>query len=114
MRAIISQRLVPTREGGRAAALEIMLDAPRIKELLKRGETDVPKDAMEQSVLEGCQTFDGAIFQLYAAGRITEEAAIAAADSPNNLRIRLDRFRASGGASAAIDRPKLRLLLAEG
>jgi twitching motility protein PilU len=109
MRAVISQRLVPSIEGGRAAALEIMLDVPRIKDLIKRGETDVLKDAMEQGAHEGCQTFDGALLALYAAKRISEEAALAAADSPNNLRIKIDRVRASGGALDG-GRPRLRLL----
>ncbi|HTJ44808.1 MAG TPA: PilT/PilU family type 4a pilus ATPase [Kofleriaceae bacterium] len=110
MRAIISQRLVASRTGGRAAALEIMIDAPRIKDLIKRGETDVLKDAMEQSANEGCQTFDGALYRLCVSGRISDEVALGAADSPNNLRIRLDRFRASGQADPA--RPKLRLMQA--
>jgi twitching motility protein PilU len=110
MRASISQRLVASIGGGRAAALEIMIDAPRIKELIKRGETDTLKDAMEQSVNEGAQTFDGALFALYAAKRITEETALAAADSPNNLRIRIERYRASGGVTEQSDKPKLRLL----
>jgi twitching motility protein PilU len=111
MRAIISQRLVAAQDGGRAAALEIMLDAPRIKDLVKRGETDVLKDAMEQSANEGCQTFDRALFDLVVARRISEKEALRAADSPNNLRIRIDRFRQSGGqAEDAAGRTKLRLL----
>jgi twitching motility protein PilU len=97
LRAVISQRLVPSVSGGRAAALEILLDTPRIKDLIKRGETEAVKDAMEQGRHEGCQTFDGALFDLITAGRIKDADAIAAADSPNNLRLRLDRFRQSGG-----------------
>ncbi|HTL31502.1 MAG TPA: PilT/PilU family type 4a pilus ATPase, partial [Kofleriaceae bacterium] len=60
LRAIISQRLVPTTTGGRAAALEIMLDTPRVRDLIKRGEIEALKDAMEQGMGEGCKTFDGA------------------------------------------------------
>jgi twitching motility protein PilU len=103
LRAIISQRLLPAVNGGRAAALEILLDTPRIKELIKRNETDVVKDAMEQSAVDGCQTFDGALYALCAAGRISEEEALRAADSPNNLRLRLDRL--SGGRGDLDDVP---------
>jgi twitching motility protein PilU len=97
LRAIISQRLVPAVNGGRVAALEIMLDTPRIKDLIKRGESDVVKDAMEQSSVEGCQTFDGALFTLCAAGRLSQAEALRAADSPNNLRLLLERLAGGNG-----------------
>ncbi len=106
VRAIISQRLIPGAAGGRAAALEILLDTPRIKDLIKRGEVHVLKDAMEQSAVDGCQTFDGALFDLCAAGRITDEEALRASDSPNNLRLRLERLRRG---TAAITAASLRL-----
>ncbi|HVH41375.1 MAG TPA: PilT/PilU family type 4a pilus ATPase [Labilithrix sp.] len=93
LRAVISQRLLPSVDGGRAAALEILLDTPRIKDLIKRGEIHVLKDAMEQSVVDGCQTFDAALYELCATGKITEEDAMKNADSANNLRLRLERLR---------------------
>jgi len=96
LRAIVSQRLVPTISGGRAAALEIMLDTPRIRDLIKRGEIEAIKDAMDQGVGEGCKTFDGALFELAVAGKIDDAEALRAADSPNNLRIRIERFRNKG------------------
>ena len=92
LRAIISQRLVPSTNGGRAAALEILLDTPRIKDLIKRAETDLVKDAMEQSAIDGCQTFDRALLLLCSAGHISEEQALQASDSPNNLRLLLERL----------------------
>jgi twitching motility protein PilU len=91
LRAVISQRLLPAAAGGRAAALEILLDTPRIKDLIKRGETDALKDAMEQSAPDGCQTFDAAILALFTAGKVTADEALRAADSPNNLRLRMER-----------------------
>jgi twitching motility protein PilU len=97
LRAIVSQRLVPALNGGRVAALEILLDTPRIKDLIKRGESDVVKDAMEQSAVEGCQTFDRALFALCAAGRLSQAEALRAADSPNNLRLMLERLADGGG-----------------
>jgi len=76
-------------EGLRVAALEILLDTPRIKELIKRGEVDTIKEAMEQSAQEGCQTFDMALFDLYSAGRISLDQALSNADSINNLRLKI-------------------------
>jgi twitching motility protein PilU len=101
LRAIVSQRLVPGAQGGRAAALEVMLDTPRVRELIKRGEIDALKDAMEQSAHDGCQTFDGALFELWKAGRVSEAEATKNADSPNNVRIRIERERATTDGDAA-------------
>jgi twitching motility protein PilU len=106
LRAIISQRLVPTTTGGRAAALEIMLDTPRVRDLIKRGEIEALKDAMEQGMGEGCKTFDGALFDLILAGKLEDAEALRAADSPNNLRIRIERFRNKGMEA---EQPTLRL-----
>ena len=106
LRAIISQRLVKAQDGGRAAALEVLLDTPRIRDLIKRGEIEAIKDAMEQGTGEGCKTFDAALYDLVVEGRISDADALEAADSPNNLRIRLDRFRNTG---RAVELPNLRL-----
>ncbi len=108
LRAIVSQRLVASPSGGRAAALEILLDTPRIRELVKRGETDTIKEAMLQGENEGCQTFDSALFTLVSQGRISPETALQAADSANDLRLMLERLqRGTGGAAAE---PVLRLV----
>jgi twitching motility protein PilU len=108
LRAVVSQRLVPAIGGGRAAALEILLDTPRIKDLIKRGETDALKDAMEQGSNEGCCTFDQALYGLAMFGRIEQDDALAAADSANNLRLRLDRLAEAG--SDRSHEPQLRLV----
>ena len=89
LRSIISQRLFPSVDGRRVPAVEILMDTPRIKDLIKRGEIDVIKDAMEQGLQEGCQTFDHALFTLYKVGRISLEQALINADSANNLRIKI-------------------------
>ena len=96
LRGIVSQRLVPGVDGKRVAALEILLDTPYVKDLIKKGEVDTLKEAMEKSTQEGGQTFDQALFQLYADGRIAEEQALANADSANNLRIRIKNLDISG------------------
>ncbi len=99
LRGIVSQRLIPSLDGGRAACLEILLDTPRIRELIKAGEVDLVKESMEQSAFEGCRTFDASLFDLVVAGRISEAEALRAAESANNLRMRIDRWKQSGGAS---------------
>lgn len=89
LRAIISQRLILSLDGKRAAAMEILMDTPRIKDLIKRGEVDILKEAMEQGIQEGCQTFDQALFVLYKDGKISLEQALINADSANNLRLKV-------------------------
>lgn len=89
LRAIVSQRLVPSLKGGRVPAIEILLDTPRIKELIKRGVVDTIKEAMEQGIQEGCQTFDQALLVLYKEEKISLEEALANADSANNLRLKI-------------------------
>ena len=89
LRSIVSQRLIPSVEGKRVAALEILMDTPRIKDLIQRREVDSLKEAMEQGVQEGCQTFDQALFALYRDGKIGLEQALVNADSANNLRLKI-------------------------
>ena len=89
LRAIISQRLVRSVDEKRVVAMEILTDTPRIRDLIKKGEVDVLKEAMEQGSAEGCQTFDQALFTLYKDGKISLEQALANADSANNLRLKI-------------------------
>ncbi len=89
LRAIISQRLIPSLDGGRVAAMEILMDTPRIKDLIKKGEVDILKEGMEQGVQEGCQTFDDALFVFYKERRISFDQAMINSDSANNLRLRI-------------------------
>lgn len=104
LRAIISQRLIPSLDGRRVAALEILIDTPRIKDLIKKGEVDTLKQGMEQGVQEGCQTFDQAIFSLYEEGKISFDQAIINADSANNLRLRIKLAGLNGDDES--DRPQ--------
>jgi twitching motility protein PilU len=89
LRSIVSQRLFPSVDGRRVAAFEILLDTPRVKDLILKGEIGVLKDTMAQSYNEGMQTFDQHIFDLYMAGRIDYSTAVAYADSPNDVRLRI-------------------------
>lgn len=90
LKAVISQRLVPTTDGrGRAAAVEILLHTPYIADLIAKGEIESIKDEMEKSNLAGMKTFDQALFDLYDSDRITEEMAARYADSANNVRMNI-------------------------
>ena len=89
LRAIVSQRLIRSLDGKRVAALEILMDTPRIRDLVKKGDVDILKEAMEQGVQEGCQTFDQALFNFYKDGMISLEQALINADSTNNLRLKI-------------------------
>lgn len=89
LRSIVSQRLLPSVDGTRVAAIEILLDTPRVKDLIMKGEVAVLKDTMAASYNEGMQTFDQHIFDLYSAEKIDYNTAIAYADSPNDLRLRI-------------------------
>ena len=90
LRGFISQRLVPTVDGKRAAAIEILLGTPRIQDLIKNGKVEDIKEVMEKSEQQGMRTFDSALYHLYKEGRITLEEALKNADSKNNLRLKID------------------------
>lgn len=90
MRGIISQRLVPTVDGKRCAANEILVNTPHISELILKGQIDDVKEAMAESTEKGMQTFDTALYNLYKEGRITLEDALANADSRTNLEAKIN------------------------
>ncbi len=99
LKAVISQRLVKTISGGRAAAIEILRNSPLIAELIVAGDVAGIKPIMAKSSGMGMQTFDQALFALEQADKITYDEAIANADSPNELRlkIKLEGKDAQGG-----------------
>src|SRR6056300_2050232 len=96
LQAFVSQRLIPNTEGGRSAAVEVMLGSPTVKELILRGDIGGLKEIMEKSKDRGMKTFDMALFDLCQAGEITEEDAVKNADSANNLRLRIKLARENG------------------
>ncbi|WP_444985540.1 PilT/PilU family type 4a pilus ATPase [Halomonas mongoliensis] len=87
LRAIVAQQLLPTVDGGRCPAIEIMLKSPLIGDLVRKGEVNEVKNVMARSRDLGMQTFDQALYDLFRAGRITEEVALVHADSANDLRM---------------------------
>jgi len=90
LKAIVSQRLLRTQEGGRTPAVEIMLNTKLIAELIEKGDFSGVKEAMEKSMAEGSQTFEQAIARLIVEGTVTRKEGITYADSPTNLMWRLE------------------------
>ncbi|MGB9692752.1 MAG: PilT/PilU family type 4a pilus ATPase [Candidatus Sumerlaeaceae bacterium] len=89
LRAIISQRLVPNTSGGRTVVVELLLNTPRVQELIMQGNVAELKSVMAKSQREGMQTFDMHLYDLVRAGTITEDIALHYADSANDLKLRL-------------------------
>ncbi len=89
LRAIVSQRLLRTPTGGRVPALEVMLNTALVAELIEKGDFSAVKEAMEQSMAEGSQTFEEDIARLITEERVTREEGLAQSDSPTNLMWRL-------------------------
>jgi twitching motility protein PilU len=88
IRALVSQRLIPKKDGkGRVAAVEILLNSPLISDLIFKGEVHEIKDIMKKSRELGMQTFDQHLFDLYEAQQISYEDALRNADSVNELRL---------------------------
>jgi twitching motility protein PilU len=87
LKAIISQRLLPSITGGRVAAVEILINSPLIQDLIFKGDVHGIKGIMKKSRELGMLTFDMALFDLYEAGKVTYEDALRNADSMNELRL---------------------------
>jgi twitching motility protein PilU len=88
IRALVSQRLIPKKDGkGRAAAVEILLNSPLISDMIFKGEVHEIKGIMAKSRELGMQTFDQHLFDLYELGDISYEDALRNADSMNELRL---------------------------
>jgi twitching motility protein PilU len=87
LNAVISQRLLPCTNGGRIAAVEVMINSPLIQDLIFKGDVGGIKGVMKRSRELGMQTFDMALFDLYEAGKISYEDALRNADSMNGLRL---------------------------
>ncbi len=89
LKCFVSQRLVPTLDGKRCAAIEILLGTPTVAQAIHKGEVESIKEIMSKSENLGMQTIDSALFKLYEDGKISFEDAIKNADSANNLRLRI-------------------------
>ncbi|MEP4486647.1 MAG: PilT/PilU family type 4a pilus ATPase [Halioglobus sp.] len=96
IQAFVSQRLIPTVDGKRCAAIEILLGTPMVADLILKGEIEGIKEVMAKSENVGMKTFDSALYELYREGLISEDEALKNADSPNNVRLKI-KFAKEGG-----------------
>ena len=102
IKSIVSQRLLPRRDGkGRRVAVEILINSPHIADLIMKGDVPEIKEAMRKSTDSGMQTFDQALFELARDKEISEEDAIHYADSPNEVRLMLKLAREDAVEQAA-------------
>ena len=96
LRAIVSQRLVVGKDGRRLPAIEVLINSPHIRDLIRRGQIHELKEAMERSLSEGMQTFDQSLFKLYKEGKIELEEALKKADSRDGLALKIRMSEGDG------------------
>ena len=89
LRAIICQKLLPRAGGGRTAALEILINSPRIKKLILEGDTTKIPAAIQSSRSDGMQTFNQALVDLVKAGKVEETEALRFSPKPDELKMNL-------------------------
>jgi len=105
LRAIVSQRLVRNKDGAQQPAVEILLNTAHIAELIKSGEFAQIKEAMEQSLYPGSQTFEQALCRLYLDGVVGYDEAMVASDSPTNLAWQINQNTPSSRVDAMSENP---------
>ena len=98
LKAIVSQRLVKKPDGKHAPAAEVLLNTRHIQELIEGGDIMAIKEAMEQSLAPGSQTFEQDLFRLYREGVITLDEALGNADSPTNLSWLINNSEIAGNS----------------
>ena len=98
LKSVVSQRLVLGKDGRRLPAVEILINTPLIRDLMRRGQVHEIKEAMDRSLQEGMQTFDQALYTLYKEGKIELEEALNKADSRDGLALKI-RLAEGGNAS---------------
>jgi twitching motility protein PilU len=103
LKAVVSQRLLRTVAGGRAPAVEVMLNTKLVSELIEKGDFSGVKEAMEKSMAEGSQTFEQDIARLILDGTVDKKEGLAYADSPTNLQWRLQNSAADMAVAAGND-----------
>tara|TARA_B110000977_G_scaffold10646_1_gene13890 strand:- start:1470 stop:2606 length:1137 start_codon:yes stop_codon:yes gene_type:complete len=103
LRGMVAQQLIPAVDGKeRRAAIEVLINTPLVSDTIRKGDVHLIKEIMRKSTEQGMQTFDQALYQLYSAGEITYESALASADSANDLRLMIKLAGESPEAASSI------------
>jgi len=113
LKAIVSQRLVRKPDGKRTPAAEVLLNTRHVQELIENGEVLAVKEAMEQSLAPGSQTFEQDLFRLYREGIITLDEALSNADSPTNLSWLINNSEITNNAQNEEKHPEIPLDFSE-
>lgn len=100
LRAMVSQRLIPKKGGGRVPAIEILINTPLVSDKILKGETSDLKEVMKKSRESGMITFDESLYQLYKSGQISFEDGYRNADSANEYRLKVKLDSAGAGEDA--------------
>lgn len=103
LKAIISQRLLPSEKGGMVPALEIMLNEGLIRDLIQQGKYDKITEVMGQNKSSGMCTFDQSLLALYADGQITEHTAISQSDRPGDMKIKIQQAKLGQSGSTILE-----------
>ena len=91
LEGVISQRLVPTTQGGRTAAIEVLKKTARIEQLIMENrDYEIPDALFEGKEIYGTQTFDQALLDLLREGRITEETTLEYATNPSDMKLKME------------------------
>jgi len=101
LKAVVSQRLVVGKDGKRLPAVEVLINTPVIRDMMRRQQVHEIKEAMDRSLEDGMQTFDQALFRMYKEGKVELEEALNKADSRDGLALKIRL--AEGGGSAEHD-----------
>jgi twitching motility protein PilU len=104
LKAIVSQRLVRAKRGGRIPAVEILLNNGQMSGLIEQGDVPAIKDAMERSLSPGSQSFEQSLYSLLQKDLVTRDDALAAADSKNNLMWLINNAGKGQNAQAPVPR----------
>lgn len=96
LKAIVSQRLLPSLKGGLVPAIEVMINQGFVRELILKGDIAKIRDVMEQNNTIGMCSFDQSLLRLYSEGEISEDATIANSDKPSDMKIRVQQAKMSG------------------
>lgn len=96
LKAIISQRLIPSTNGTQVPAIEIMLNQGLVRELILKGEISKIREVMEQNNSLGMFSFDQSLHKLFLDGLITEETALSQSDRPTDMKLKLQQTKLSG------------------
>ena len=100
LRAVVTQRLVRQPDGHRIPAAEIMVNTPQVRTMIEKGDFTGIKDAMDQSMDEGSQTFEDSLAQLVLSGKIDRKEGLSNADSHTNLMWRLQNDPPTAAAAS--------------